>query len=49
MGSKTTPSSFKLFPFVKHFAGIIEEHLDLRPTMNRQVLKSTYLHLKSPH
>ena len=43
MGSKTTPS-LELFPFVKKLAGLIEEHLDLGPTTNLQVLKSTYLH-----
>ena len=47
MGSKTTPS-LELFPFVKQLAGLIEEHLDLGPTTNRQVLKSPYLHKSLP-
>ena len=50
MCSKTTPfiSSLELFPFVKQLAGLIEEHLDLCPTMDRQVLKRTYLHKSLP-
>ena len=36
-----------LCPFVKQLAGIIEENLDLGPTTDRQVLKSTFLY-KSP-
>ena len=31
MSSKTIPFSLELFSFVKHLAGLIEEHLDLGP------------------
>ena len=48
MSSKTTPFSFELFSFVKQLAWLIEEHLDLGPTTDRQVLKSTYLHKSMP-
>ena len=48
MSSKTTPFSLELFSFVKQFAGLIEENLDLGPSTNRQVLKSTYLHKSLP-
>ena len=34
MSSKTTPLSLELFSFVKQFAGLIERHLDLGPTVN---------------
>ena len=44
MSSKTTPFSLELFNFVKQLAGLIEEHLDLGPTTDRQVSNSTYLH-----
>ena len=48
--SKTTPFSLEVFSFFKPLAGLIEEHLDLGPTMDRQVLKSTYLHMSlNPH
>ena len=46
MSSKTTSFSLELFLFVKQLAGLIKGHLDLGPTTDRQVLKSTYL-LKS--
>ena len=54
MSSKTKPFSLELFSFFKQLAGLIEleEHLDLGPTTDRQVLKSAYLHNslpKSPH
>ena len=47
---KTTPLSLELFPFVKQLAGLIVEHLDLGPTMDRLVLyvKVTYLHKSLP-
>ena len=45
---KTTQFSLELFSFVKQLAGLIEEHLDLGPTRDRQVLKSTYLHQSLP-
>ena len=48
MSSKTSSFSLELFSFVKQLAGLIEEHLDLDPTMDRQVLKSTYLHKSLP-
>ena len=32
MSSKTTPRSLELFLFVKQYAGLIEEHLDLGPS-----------------
>ena len=32
----------------EQLAGLIEEHLDLGPTMNEQVLKSTYLYMSLP-
>ena len=38
-------SSLELFSFFKQHAGLIKEHLDLGPTADRQVLKSTYLHM----
>ena len=41
-------ASLELFSFVKQLAGLIEEHLDLGPTMDRQVLKSNYLHKSLP-
>ena len=34
MSSKTTSCSMELFPFVKQLAGLIEEHLDLGPSMD---------------
>ena len=34
--------------FFKKLAGLIEEHLDLSPTTDRQVLKSTYLYMSQP-
>ena len=43
MSSKTTPFSLELFSFVIQLAGLIEEHFDLGPTTDRQVLKSTNL------
>ena len=48
MSSKTTPFSLELFSFFKQLAGLIEEHLDLGPTTDRQGLKSTYLHIYLP-
>ena len=45
MSPKTTPFSLELFSFFKQLAVLIKEHLDLAPTMDRQVLKSTYLHM----
>ena len=48
MSSKTTPFSLELFSFFKQLAGLIEEHLDLGPTRDRQVLKSSYLHMSLP-
>ena len=48
MSSKTTLFSLELFSFVKQFAGLIEDHLDLGSTVDRQVLKSTYLHKSVP-
>ena len=48
MSPKTTPFSVELFSFFKQLAGLIEEHLDLGPTTDRQVLKSTYLHMSLP-
>ena len=49
MSSKATPFSLELFSFFfKQLSGLIEEHLDLGPTMYRQVLKSTYLHRSMP-
>ena len=52
MSPKTTPFSLELFSFFKQLTGLIEEHLDLGPTTERQVLKSTYHHMslpKTPH
>ena len=46
--SKTTPYSLKLISFVKQLDLLIEEHLDLGPTTDRQVLKSMYLHKTLP-
>ena len=40
--------SLELFSFFKQLTGLIEENLDLGPTTNRQVLKSTYLHMSLP-
>ena len=53
MSSKTNPFDLELFSFFKQLsgllrAGLIEEHLDLSPTTDRHVLKSTYLHLSLP-
>ena len=48
MSPKTTPFSLELFSFFKQLAGLIEEHLDLGPTTDRQFLKSTYLHKSLP-
>ena len=50
MSSKTTPFSLELFCcyFFKQLAGLIEEHLDLGPTTDRQVLRITYLHMSLP-
>ena len=48
MSPKTTPFSLELFSFFKQLAGLIEEHLDLGPTTDRQFLKSTYLHMSLP-
>ena len=48
MSPKTTPFSWELFSFFKQLAGLFEEHLDLGPTTDRQVLKSTYLHMSLP-
>ena len=44
MTSKTTLFSLELFSFVEQLNGLIEGHLDLGTTTDRQVLKSTYLH-----
>ena len=47
MSPKTTPFNLELFPFFQtasELVRLIEEHLDLGPTTNRQVFKSTYLH-----
>ena len=38
----------KLFSYFKQLAGLIEEHFDLGPTTNQQILKSTYLHVFLP-
>ena len=48
MSPKTSPFSLELFSFFKQLAELIEEHLDLGPTTERQVLKSTYLHMSLP-
>ena len=48
MSPNTTPFSLKLFSFFEQLAGLIEEHLDLGPTTDRQVLKSTYFHMSLP-
>ena len=48
MSSKTTPLSLELFSFFKQLAGLIEELLDLGPTTDRQILKSTYLRMSLP-
>ena len=45
---KTTPSSLELLSFFKQLAGLIEEHLDLGPSTDRQFLRSTYLHMSLP-
>ena len=45
---KTTPFSLELFSFFKQLGGLIKEHLDVGPTMDLQVLKSTYLHMSLP-
>ena len=45
---KTTPFSLELFSFVKQLACLIGGHLDLGPTTDRQVLKSSYLHKSLP-
>ena len=45
---KTIPFSLELFFFFKQLAGLIEEHLDVGSTTDRQVLKSTYLHMSLP-
>ena len=36
------------FFFFKQLAGLNEEHLDLGPTTDRQVLKSTCFHMSLP-
>ena len=48
MSPKTTPFSLEFFSFFKQLTGLIEEHLDLGPTTDRQVLKSTNLHMSLP-
>ena len=50
MSPKTSPfrPSLELFSFFKQLTELIEEHLDLGPTTDRQVLKSTYLHMSLP-
>ena len=45
---KTTPFCLELLSFFIQLAGLIDEHLDLGPTTDRQVLKSTYLHMSLP-
>ena len=37
MSSKTTPFSLEFDFFYKQLAGLIEEHIDFGPTMDRQV------------
>ena len=45
MSSKTSPFNFEIVYFCQiQFAGLIETHLDLGPTTDWQVLKSSYLH-----
>ena len=44
MSSKTTTCSLELFPFVKQ----LEEHLDLGPITDWQVLKKHKFTFKSP-
>ena len=48
MSSKTTPFSLELFSIFKQLAWLIDKHLDLGPIMDRQVLKSTCLHMSLP-
>ena len=48
MWAVTREFSLELFSFCQQFAGLIEEHLDLGPTTDRQVLKSTYLYMSLP-
>ena len=48
MSPKTTLFSLESFSFFKQLAGLIEKHLDLGPTTDQQVLKSTYLHMSLP-
>ena len=39
----------KTTPFFKQLAGLTKEHLDLGPTTDRHILKSTYLHMPLPN
>ena len=45
---KTNPFSLEFVFLSNSLLGFIEEHLDLGPTMDRQGLKSAYLHMSLP-